>query len=302
MKTLKKFAPVILAAIAFVIVLVFLQPAPEAKVVVASRDLPAGHTIILDDLKLEEIPQQLIPENAVTDLMDAVEQTLSMDRSQGDIITSAQFGERVELQPSERAIAISVEDASGLAGLIQPGDYVGINAVIYAEDYNSSGAFSKAAIENLRVLYISPEFEALDPAPQIPSDDETSASLMQLGIEPERELKGTLVLAASIKEESILYNHADHYENLENVEIVITQLELLSALENADNARLSVYLMPKQPDQVISSGLWVPDLVVTPAFTPTATPSPTPDPFLTGTPYGSTPQPVPTLPPAAEGE
>ena len=29
----------------------------------------------------------------------------------------------------------------------------------------------------------------------------------------------------------------------------ITQLELLSALENADNARLSVYLMPKQPDE-----------------------------------------------------
>jgi pilus assembly protein CpaB len=301
LRTLKKFAPAILAVIAFVVVLVFLQPAPTSTVVVASRDIPAGHTVLLDDLKLEEIPEALIPENAITDLMDAVDQTLSVDRIKGDIITSAQFGERVELKPSERAVAISVEDASGLAGLIKPGDYVGVNAVIYAEDYNSSGAFSKAAIENLKVLYISPEFEALDPAPQISPDDETSASLMQLGVEPERELKGTLVLAASIKEESIIYNHADHYENLENVEIVITQLELLSALENADNARLSVYLMPKQPENVVSSGLWVPDLVVTPAFTPTPTPSPTPDPFLTGTPY-NTPEAIATAAPVTEGE
>ena len=301
MKALKKYIPIIIAAIAFIVVLVFLQPAPAFTVVVASRDLPAGHMLVLEDLKLEEIPESLIPENAIVDLMAAVDQTLSVDRAQGDIITSAQFGERVELKPGERAIAISVEDASGLAGLIKPGDTVGINAVIYAEDYNASGAFSKATIENLKVLYISPEFEALDPAPQVATDDETSASLMQLGIEPERELKGTLVLAASIKEETILYKHADHYANLENVEIVITQLELLSALENADNARLSVYLMPKQPDAVVSSGLWVPDLVVTPAFTPTPTPSPTPDPFLTGTPY-NTPEAIATAAPAANGE
>jgi pilus assembly protein CpaB len=297
LKTLKKFAPLILAAVAFVVLLVFLQPAPEAQAIVTTRDLPAGHTIILEDLKLEEMPASLIPENAVTDLMEAAGQTLSMDRSQGDTITTAHFGKRMELKANERAIAISIEDASGLAGLIQPGDTVGINAVVYAEDYNASGAFSKATIENLRVLYISPEFEALDPAPLMTKDDETSASLMQLGVKPERELKGTLVLAASIKEETIIYNHADHYSNLENVEIVITQLELLSALENADNARLSVYLMPEQPDTVISSGLWVPDLVVTPAFTPTPTPSPTPDPFLTGTPHEATPEPVVTAAP-----
>jgi len=300
LKQMKKLLPLILAAVAFVILLVFLQPAPKAQTVVASRDLPAGHTIVLEDLKLQEMDEALIPDNAIMDLMEAVGMTLSVDRSQGDVITQSHFGERIELKPFERAIAISVEDASGLAGLIQPGDYIGVNAVIYAEDYNSSGAFSKATIENLRVLYISPEFEALDPAPAVPADDETSASLMQLGVQPERELKGTLVLAASIKEEIITYNHADHYENLENVEIVITQLELLSALENADNAHLSVYLMPKDPENVVSSGLWVPDLVVTPAFTPTPTQTPTPDPFLTGTPYESTPQPVPTMAPVGE--
>ena len=298
MKTLKKYLPLILAALAFIAVLFFLQPAPKAQVVVAARDLPAGHAIVLEDLKVQEIDEALLPENAILDLMEAVGMTLSVDRTAGDVITQAHFGERMVLRPKERAVAISVEDASGLAGLIKPGDTVGVNAVIYAEDYNNSGAFSKAAIEGLRVLYISPEFEALDPAPDIPADDETATSLMQLGVQPEREQKGTLVLAASIEEETILYNHADHYENLENVEIVITPLELLSALENADNARLSVYLMPKDPDAVVSSGLWVPDLVVTPAFTPTPTPSPTPDPFLTGTPYQATPAVDPTTAPA----
>ena len=300
MKALKKYLPVILAAIAFAVVLLFLQPAPKAQVVIAARDLPAGHTIVLEDLRLAEMPESLIPPNALTDLMTAIDQTLSMDRSIGDVITTSHFGERMELRPDERAIAISVEDASGLAGLIKPGDYVGINAVIYADSYNASGAFSKATIENLRVLYISPEFEALDPAPLVAENNETANSLMQLGIKPERNNKGTLVLAASIKETVLIYNHADHYQNLENVELKLTPLELLSALENADNARLSVYLMPKQPERMLSSGLWVPDLVVTPAFTPTPTLTPTVDPFLTGIPYEATPEPAPTLPPAGE--
>ena len=43
MKTLKKYLPLILAALAFIAVLFFLQPAPKAQVVVAARDLPAGH-------------------------------------------------------------------------------------------------------------------------------------------------------------------------------------------------------------------------------------------------------------------
>jgi pilus assembly protein CpaB len=300
LKTIKKYLPIILAAVAFAVVLLFLQPAPEAQVVVAARDLPAGHTIVLEDLKLAEMPQSLIPPNALTDLVAAIDQTLSVDRSIGDVLTAGQFGERMALHPDERAIAISVEDASGLAGLIKPGDYVGINAVIYADSYNSSGTFSKATIENLRVLYISPEFEALDPAPQVSDNNDTANSLMQLGIKPERDNKGTLVLAASIKEMVLIYNHADHYQNLDNVELTLTPLELLSALENADNARLSVYLMPKQPERMISSGLWVPNLVVTPAFTPTPTLTPTADPFTQGTPYGATPQPVPTLP-ATEG-
>ena len=300
MKTIKRYLPIALAAVAFVVVLLFLQPAPQAQVVVAARDLPAGHSILPQDLKLVEMPQALIPPNALSDPGAALDQTVSIDRSSGDVLTAGHFGERMTLHADERAIAISVEDASGLAGLIKPGDYVGINAVIYADSYNASGTFSKATIENLRVLYISPEFEALDPAPLVAENNETANSLMQLGIKPERDLKGTLVLAASIKETVLVYNHADHYQNLENVELKITPLELLSALENADNARLSVYLMPKQPERMISSGLWVPDLVVTPAFTPTPTLTPTADPFTQGSPYGATPQPAPTLP-GAEG-
>ena len=51
-----------------------------------------------------------------------------------------------------------------------------------------------------------PEFEALDPAPEVAAlDDETSASLMKLGMYSQNvNLKGTLVLAASIKEETIV--------------------------------------------------------------------------------------------------
>ena len=83
MKALKKYIPIIVAAIAFIVVLVFLQPAPASTVVVAARDLPAGHMVVLGDLKLEEVPESLIPENAIVDQMAAVDQTLSVDRALG---------------------------------------------------------------------------------------------------------------------------------------------------------------------------------------------------------------------------
>jgi len=77
---------------------------------------------------------------------------------------------------------------------------------------------------------------------------------------------------------------------------LIYAVDLLPALDQAGNAKLSLYLEPQQPQAFISSGVYLPDLVRTPG------PSPTPTETPTGYPSGTaaaetTPLPLPTATP-----
>jgi len=53
----------------------------------------------------------------------------------------------------------------------------------------------------------------------------------------------------------------------------VNAVELLTALDQADNARLSLYMLPKDAKAMTTSGLWLPELVIR-QVTPTTTPTP----------------------------
>ena len=264
---MKKILPIVISAIAFVIVLIMLMPKPTTDVVVAAIDLQAGHTLVNSDLVTYPYPQHLVPDGALNDPNVLVGQTLVIPRNAGDVVMMSHLGEVVGLQADERAIAVTVSDSSGLAGLIRPGDIVGATAVIFLQGATEQGAFSKAVLEGMRVLYISPDFNALDPQDVAQYDEFTGLSLSR-----QRAREGAVVLAVPITAKAIIYDFAAQMA-ISQVQQV-NSLELLAALEAASNAELSLYLMPQPAEPFASSGLWLPDLVITPA--PTATPTETP--------------------------
>jgi hypothetical protein len=79
----------------------------------------------------------------------------------------------------------------------------------------------------------------------------------------------------------------------------INVLELLAALSSTSGAEISLYLMPPESAKSFSSpGLWLPDLVVTPAASITPTPTSLPGAMPSGTtpsatlkPYGASHEP-----------
>ena len=303
---MKRFLPILIAAIVFIFALVLMQPEDMVALVAAAADLPAGHVIQAADLQVLELPKSLAPAGAFGNPDALVGQRLRIARTAGDLIYPAHLGgETIVLKPDERAIAIHVTDSGGLAGLLKPGDLVGVTAIL--PDAAGSGTFGKAIIGGLRVLYLSPSFVADDPPAEPPSTGQgasptESSTAGALGSSTtdfntvQRQEAGTVVLAVPITARVVSYDFTAF--GVPNDTRLIYAVDLLPALDQAGNAKLSLYLEPQKPQAFVSSGVYLPDLVRTPGPSPTPTETPTGYPSEIAAPE-STPLPYPTVTPTA---
>ncbi len=287
---LKKVIPYVLAAIVFFLSLALMRPSPSKTVVVAAHDLPAGHVLVESDLKLQAMPQTAVASDALTELKAAVGQTLKLDRGAGDILRSSNFGQSLPLQPNERAVAVKVTDTTGLAGLISPGELVGVIAAIPTQSLASAGTFSKVTVEGLRVLYVDPRFAAnSESAPSLQPVGTPAAGLGAVTgmTTTERAQAGYVVLAIPTGLQTIMYDFSRDGAMSESRQV--NALEMLAALNADTQSVVTLYLMPGEAAAAFSSpGLWLPDLVITPG------PTPTPDPHITPTAEPAAASPTPT--------
>ncbi len=311
---MKKAFPLIIAAIVFVIALVLLRPAPSRTVVTAAYDLRAGHVLQDEDLTLMSVPDDVLAVDVITDKAMLIGQPLRIDRGQGDVIRASQLGNLITVEANERAIAVHVTDASGVAGLLVPGQRVGVIASIPQDDtstgdtivssaytsdgvypngnvwgesvtppdhatseggaYLGSGTFSKTTIEGLRVLFIDPRFAANMDANVVPQAAEDGA-LSGVSTD-ERAREGTVLLAVPTGLQSIFYDFGATGGVSQTRSV--NALELLAALSGLDGATVTLYLMPQTAsEQFTSPGLWLPDLILAPETpAPVVVPTATP--------------------------
>lgn len=272
---MKKIFPILLAGLLFVVAYIVLLPEPSRQVVVATRDLKAGHTIVEGDVELRAVSADIVPMDAVPNIDLVIGQPLRIDRGQGDVLRASQLGTLIDLAPNERGVAVYINDAAGVGGVLSPGQRVGVVASIPKEDVDFTGTFSKATIENLRVLYIDPRFAASGDANVVPAAaTPQGGNNLLTGVNTEdRTREGAVVLAVDINLQTIFYDFSLSGAVSESQQV--NALELLSALANMPGATVTLYLMPGEgATQFTSPGLWLPDLIKTPQ--PTPTPSPTP--------------------------
>jgi len=269
---IKKIIPALAAIVVAFIALSVLgsRESEKAEVVVAMSSFPAGHTLEEGDVALAEMPVNTLPDDALTDPKMATGETLKLARSSGDVIASRHLGgDTLELSQDERAVSIHVTDAAGLAGLVKPGDYVGVTAILNQNE----GAFAKVAAEGLKVLYVSPTFKALDPAdlePQAEEDQEDSFG--GVNTVPERDEEGIIALAVPIQAEVLSYDFFAF--GVDNETRLISLIELLHVLDQSAQVSLSLFMLPDDATSFRTSGLFLPDLVITPGPSPTPTPTP----------------------------
>ena len=126
-----------LALLAFILTYALLTGVIAPKpVVVARADLAAGTRLTADVLEVRSLPANAIPHGAYTTLAEAEGKVLTTARVAGDPITayvageSAASGIPAQLSPSTVAISIKVDQATGLAGVLRPGQFVTVIAIV----------------------------------------------------------------------------------------------------------------------------------------------------------------------------
>jgi Flp pilus assembly protein CpaB len=269
--TIKKIIPIIAAIfVAFLAIsLLGAREAEKTEVVVLNRNLPPGHTIIEADVTLSEMPVANLPADVISDPAQTLGSVLRVSRSEGDFLAASHLGGDVlELASDERAVTIEVSDSAGLAGQLKPGDFIGVTAILTENDFT----YAKVAAEGLKVLSISPEFQAIDPAAykQGYAQDEDSFGAVEAA--PDRSPKGTITLAVPVDAVVVAYDFFAY--GAEDEYLLVNVIELLQALDQDNRVAFSLYLMPDDALAFKTAGIFLQNLIVTPGPTPTPTPTP----------------------------
>lgn len=105
--------------------------------VVAAQDLNAGTQLTADNLQVKIVPRGGLPDGTFSNVVDLIGKTLAVARVAGDPITNyvvgdngAELGLPSMLDPDTVAIAVRVDQATGLAGVLRPGQLVTVIGVI----------------------------------------------------------------------------------------------------------------------------------------------------------------------------
>ncbi|RCK72770.1 MAG: hypothetical protein ANABAC_1304 [Anaerolineae bacterium] len=263
---MKKLLPVLIAGLVFFVALGLSRPEKQAEVVVAAVDLPARHTIQQGDVILKSLPFSSVPQDGYNRIEDLYGQTLKFDRMAGDIILASHLGgQNIELQPNERAVAIRVNDSAGLAGLINPGNLVGVTAVLRSVN----GTYSKYVAGGLRVLFITPEFRLNQPSNTAPQGTPQAGTFIGAGMESGRSDEGVVVLAVPIETQVLIYDFPLPDGTLLSEQRYVNLIDLLPALDQAQDVELSLVLESQVAADFNSPGIFLPELALTPQPTPT---------------------------------
>ncbi|MEC5409219.1 Flp pilus assembly protein CpaB [Paraburkholderia sp. MPAMCS5] len=154
--------------------------APEVdRVRVAAADLPEGMLLRDSDLAWKDMPHKQVPQGALVNdnKGDALAADLKGDVLRHAVTAGAPLGTAdvitpdapgflaAALKPGMRAISVAIDDVSGNAGLIQPGDYVD---VLLTRQLGDSGreqqndpraVESETVVNRVRVLAVGSIFQ-----------------------------------------------------------------------------------------------------------------------------------------------
>ena len=146
--------------------------APKAEKTVsiqaAARDLPAGTRLKKTDVKTVHVPEADVPKFAILDEKQAVDRALLLPVTTNEPLTTAMVasangpeGLPALIDDGMRAIAVPINESSGVAGLIQPRAHVD---VLFTRPGSMSEAVTTTIIEDVVVLAIGRTTESTSAA------------------------------------------------------------------------------------------------------------------------------------------
>lgn len=150
------------------------EAAPKmVKVVVAKQDIPQRTLVKESMLAVVEMPPDVLPPGAVTDMVTVIDRPASVPIQQGDILTDKKVlvdprmaGFTGLIPENCRAMSVPITDVTGVAGFAKPGDYVDVMVVSKGNEKISG----EIVLQNILLLGIN-KTGGDGAAPQATKDD-----------------------------------------------------------------------------------------------------------------------------------
>jgi pilus assembly protein CpaB len=163
----------------------------KVEVVVAAQDIPARTLITEDMVKLDKIPQRYVRDSYLQRVEQVVGLVPLINLNKDDVLQANALGKGMVLEPERRAMAIAVDQVTGVGGILAPGDRVDILASYTGADGNNRTTLLLDDIEILAAGgYPSVTGEGLAPEESAqfqPSAAETTV-ILALGLEDAMKL------------------------------------------------------------------------------------------------------------------
>lgn len=135
----------------------------DGQILVAKQGLPAMSVIRAQDVTVQTIKQDKIPENAVTSSVQVVGKVLAVPVVEGQAFTQDLFADKgsgvhvaAALPEGMRAVTVSLSDYSGMEGLLYPGSVVDVLVSFRppGEEGTLSQAIATTLLQGVQVLAV----------------------------------------------------------------------------------------------------------------------------------------------------
>ncbi|MFH1507536.1 MAG: Flp pilus assembly protein CpaB [Candidatus Omnitrophota bacterium] len=235
------------------------KPTRTGIVLLAQKDIPPQTPITPEDLVIKEIPLDYIQPGAVNSLDRVIGQIAIVPIAAGEqilrtkILPPGKIGKSLsEITPEgKRAVTVSVDNISSLAGLLQPGDHVDVFALItppagtiLSDEGKSSAPRLVSLFQGVEVLAVGDTFIAT--ASGVSQDaKKRAAGTGGAGL-------GTVTLALN-PQETILLSFVQEHGKIK-LSLRSADDTEFEAVQGADWDALFRYLYPGSGQQQVISG------------------------------------------------
>jgi len=138
--------------------------APQIAVVVAAKDVPAGHVLTAADVSVQNMSS--MPSQGFASAALVVGRSTAVELAQGApvVVASLLDGLSGMLVAGERAVSIKVDEASAVGHKLQPGDWVDVFVVLRRDSQEVDATQARMLLPRKKILAYGAQ---LQPQPQI---------------------------------------------------------------------------------------------------------------------------------------
>lgn len=162
------------------------------RILVAARDIPTQTIITAEMVKMKAFPSEFINNQEILDINEAVGKVSLTNFNQGEVILAHRLIKRSDrkqglayaIETGMRAMSVTVDEASGVAGLIKIGDRVDIIARLNGEE-GLMPPSSVVVLQNIEVLALG---SSITDNPNN-SKEKTTAKTVTLAVTLENSLR-----------------------------------------------------------------------------------------------------------------